>query len=533
MFNPSILELESQIQYHQEQQELAEQELDRLKMTQAFAEDAAEKVEDALEHIDPKYVDVFREHLLSLFPTGIPTYLEKSSEEDDLEYMDDSNLDYKSIEQLQQSEPDTVVAVFHSEEHLKSKSAEVKKEKEFGPLSYYELTGRPDLRPDTFTDLAPNITYSSSGRAYVGFNDHTEAEEFSNSISEPSMIGNAEIMNDFKYEVKFYCDLKYLQQFVEVASAYAVSSEDDFTPEQKEELDWQEQLIRTADDIFFDPSSRKCYIGFSAKGRADQYGSYLTRILDIAEKYTVSAKPVITTNTKYELVLEEIDKMSAQHLSKFNLKKEYDDSKNREARELWRTTRQRKHEPACKPLPKLVPLEEIKLGDIVYLNSIANQYKVMGKVELDGILHLEVVCVYNKERPSLVGDTSYLKEAYIVPTEDIQIDEQFKEQEEEITEDVQIYVPEEVKKSKELTTEDFRQPPYSKISLDEIEVADIVSTGKYVKAYYEVRQHNGTHLLATCLHHDSLPMRIGQDNFYIVAPFLVEKAEASETMAAA
>ncbi len=108
MFNPSILELQSQIQYHQQQQELAEQELDRLKMTQAFAEEAANKVEEALEHIAPKYLDVFREHLLSLFLTQTPVYLEESVEDDDLEYMDEDHPDYRSIEQLQQEDPDTV-----------------------------------------------------------------------------------------------------------------------------------------------------------------------------------------------------------------------------------------------------------------------------------------------------------------------------------------------------------------------------------------------------------------------------------------
>ena len=536
MFNASILELQSQISYYQEQQELAEQELDRLKMTQAFADDAVEKVEEALEHIEPKYTDVFREHLLSLFPTEAPSYnrrleapvyLEESSEEeDDIEYMDDSNPDYKSIEQLQEEDPDTVVAVFHSKEHLKSKgitplTKEVKPEK-----SYYELTGKPDLRPTTYEDLASNISYSSDGRAYIGFDDRQSAEAFRESLDVPSLLDEAQIMNNHKWEVKLYCHREYIEELKE-------ELENDWTPEQKAELDWQEQLIRTANDIFYDPSSSKCYVGFSAKGRADQYGSYLTRILDIAEKYTVSSKPTITTNTKYELVLEEIDKMSAQHLSKFNLKKEYDDSKNREARELWRTTRQREHEPACKPLPKLVPLNEVKLGDIVYLNSITNQYKVLNKVELDGQPHIEVICVYNSERPSLVANISYLKECYLVPANSVQIDSQFQtlssvstEAQEKETIAKTVEPKPTAKKSSELTTEDFAAPPYSKISLDEIEVADIVSTGAYVKAYYEITAHNGSHLLGRCIHHDSLKMRIGQENFYIVSPYLVERADS-------
>ncbi len=421
MFNASISELQSQISYYQEQCQLAEQELDRLKMTEAFAEDAASKVEEALEHIDPKYLDVFKEHLLALFPTEAPSYsrrleapvyLEESSEEEnDIEYMNDSNADYKSIEQLQQEDPDTVVAVFDANEK------------------------------------------------------HTKYQD-----------------------------------------------EDDFTPEQKEELDWQQQLIRTADDIFYDPSKAKCYMGFSAKGRADDYGSYLTRILDIAEKYTVSFKPTVTTNTKYELVLEEIDLESAQHLSNFNLKKEFDDSKNKDARESWRTTRKRIHPPACKPNPKLVPLEEVKLGDIVYLNSHSNQYKVLAKVELDGVPHLEVVCVYNSERPSLVGLTSFLKEAYRVLVDDIQIDPHFKEQEEVLTEDVNIYIPKPKGKPLEI--------PVIKLS-----AADTVHRG-IGDSHYEVigtaRKDNDLYAECRLISSSTRAASIGNTYFFKDGLYLVE-----------
>lgn len=523
MFSASINELQSQIQYHQEQQELAEQELDRLKMTEAFAEDAVEKVEEALEHIDPKYLEVFKEHLLSLFPKETLIYLEEKIEEDldEIEYLEEGDPDYKSIEQLQQEDPDTFVAVFYSEEQLKEQNIKHSSPKnEESKKSYFELTGRPDLRPTQYDDLAPNITYSSDGRAYIGFDDRQEAEKFRESLDIPSLLDEAQIMNNHKWEVKFYCDRQYLEQLQE-------ELENDWTSAQLAELDWQEQLIRTANDIFYDPSSSKCYVGFSAKGRADSYGSYLTRILDIAEKYVVSSKPTVTTNTKYELVLEQIELDSAQHLSNFNLKKEYDDSKNKDARELWRTTRQRKHEPACKPLPKLVPLDEIKLGDIVYLNSIDNQYKVLSKVELDGTPHIEVICVYNSERPSLVSAMSYLKECYLVPTDSIQIDHQFhKEEEEEVlTEGVQIYVPKEkptVKKSEVLTENDFPSYPYSLADLSELEPADIITSTPYSRSFYEIRSVGKETVEAVCLFHKSLKGRIGE-TFTFTTPYLVEK----------
>ena len=122
MFNASILELENQIQYHQEQQELAEQELDRLKMVSAFAEDATDKVSEALEHIDEKYISVFKEHLLSLFTTEA-SVKEKVAPQEIIEEVEE-----KLITEVDRTEVP----------------------KKF----YYELTGRPDLRPPTYEDLS-------------------------------------------------------------------------------------------------------------------------------------------------------------------------------------------------------------------------------------------------------------------------------------------------------------------------------------------------------------------------------------------
>ena len=471
MLNKELTALQEELNYHRNSIQELEERIAEVKVYDGYAAQATEAVEEAIEQIGMgKYLWLFKEHILSMFPEQPPAYLEDRVEED------------KDI--------------------VPQEVEEIKPEK-----SYHELTGKPDLRPTTYEDLASNITYSSDGRAYIGFDDKQSAEEFRDSISEPSLLDDAQIMNNYKWEVKFYCDREYLNQLQQ-------ELENDWTPEQKEELDFQERLARIAPDIFYDPVESICYLGFRAKGRADNYGSYLTRILDIAEKYVVVNKPRITTNTKYELKLETIAEEDAKHLSKFNLKKEYDDSKNKDARELWRTTRQRIHPPACKPLSKLTPLEKIKLGDIVYLNSIDNQYKVLQKVELDGIPHCEVICVFNSERPSLVGELSYLKECYLVPADSVQIDSQFHQEEEEV-----------------LTTEDFPPAPYKLIPLNQVEVCDIVSTGEYVKGFYEVYAHNGDHLLGRCLYHDSLPLRIGNEGYYITTPYLVEKCSQSEVLA--
>ncbi len=399
MFNPSILELQSQIHYYQEQCQLAEQELDRLKMTQAFAEEAASKVEEALEHIDPKYLDVFKEHLLSLFPTEAPVYLEEKVEE---------------VVEPQEEKP----------------------EKEFGSLSYYELTGKPDTRPDTFTDLAPNITYSSSGRAYVGFNDRTDAEEFRDNISEPSMLSDTETMNGYKYEVKFYCDRSYIEELKD--------DWDEWTPEQKEELDWQEQLVRIAPDIFYDPSTSKCYLGFSNYQRATTYGAHLKEIHELYNsRYTVG-KPVVVTNCKHELVIECITEENARKLANLNLKKELDHPKNKAVTDTWR-----------------LPLE--------------------------------------KEDPSNLHPSA--------PHPSTKNEEHEANECEDPKEEVL----------------DFPTPPYKPIPLSEVELCDVVTTGEYIKAFYEVTANKGTHLLATCLYHDSLKHREGEEDFWLTTPYLVKK----------
>ena len=391
--NATLNNLEETILYHQQQIEETQNQLDQVKLSQAYGEEAVSSVEEAIENINPEHLELLKEYLLSLFETQSIVPQERTNSD--------------RVESPKELEPPV-------------------KEQEDTPRSRAKLLGIPDFTPTKYEDLAPNISYSSDGRAYVGFNDYGEAEKFRDSISEPSMIDDAVIMNGFKHEVKFHCNKEYIEELV-------TQDVKEGKPVGLEKIDGQ--IIYNHNDLI-------AYLAFSAKGRADNYGSYLTRILDIADKYTVSNKPSFF-DSKYELRLEDITLEDALHLQSFNLKKEWDAKENEEARELWRDSRKRVYPSACKPSPKLISPEEVNLGDIVYLNSINNQYKVLSKVELDGVPHIEVICVFNSERPSLVSAVSYLKECYLVPGDSIQIDPQFQEekQEEVLTEDVQIYVP--------------------------------------------------------------------------------------------
>ena len=515
MFNNELNQLTEELQYHRNQVEELQNKLEEVKICEAFGSEAIDKVKGAIEQIGVgKYLWLFKEELLSIFPA---TYASQEVEAEPLS--EDRGSKEQPPVYLEEKEEETQQVTVTS-------VPQEKPEKEFGSLSYYELKGVPDLRPDTFEDLAPNIVYSSSNKAYVGFNDYSKAKEFRDSISEPSRIAEEDTMNGFKYEVRFYCSREYVQEIVDSINSM---SEDVQTP----------NFEKIDGEIIYNHADSICYVAGRAKGRLDNYGSYLTRILDIGDKYTVSNKPTMF-DSKYELRIEECSFEDALHLQDFNLLKEYDHSENEEARTLWRESRQRVHPPACRPSDKLVPLEEIKLGDIVYLNSINNQYKVLSKVELDGVPHIEVICVFNSERPSLVSAMSYLKECYLVDSEGIQIDPQFQEekQEEVLTEDVQIYIPKEkettVKKPKELSeaersslsvfdATDFPASPYKPIKLTKLEFGDIVTSTPHSRSAYMVKEHKGEFVVAECLYHSALKDRVGGD-FDFTKPYLVEKA---------
>ena len=185
LFNPEIQSIESDILYHETQIAEAQERLDQVKMSAAYSDTVISSLEDFLDNTDPFLYEVLRGHLNQMFDENKLTL----------------NNDFK--EEVINKTPQEII------------EKEEQPEKEFGPLSYYQLTGKPDTRPDTYEDLAPNITYSSSGRAYVGFHDREEAEEFRDTISKPSMLSDTETMNGYKYEVKFYCDREYIEEIKE------------------------------------------------------------------------------------------------------------------------------------------------------------------------------------------------------------------------------------------------------------------------------------------------------------------------------
>ena len=517
--NATINNLNQTILYHQQQIEETQNQLDQVKVSATYGEEASVSVEEAIANISSEHLELLKEHLLSLFDKE---------------------------EVFTSPEP----AVFNPPQPDIPHTPEMNEEQHLVKLS-------DNVIYDQDTDcIHIGFRLSSDGYAW------REQLVYKQKFSSKSWFEESEHLEDYPKELIIEgITLEQAKELVETC---------DFTkPPIQEAVEVREELyekphypnpkipikladykpgmtpvnkVEIAPGIIYIPVDKTAYIAMKAKGRARNYGDMLTRVLDIGSKYVVSDKLTVVKDAKYEFRIFDISFEDVKQLAKFNLSKDYDHKENKAAREDWRLNRKRPAPEACKPRPKLVPLNEVKLGDIVYLNSIDNQYKVLSKVELDGVPQLEVICVFNSERPSLVGEISYLKECYKVPADNIQIDPKFhKEEEEIITEDVQfslrkkeqIYVPKEkpiVKKPDELTEDDFTAPPYRKISLDQIEPCDIITTNPHSRSAYEVVKHNGDHVIALCLYNTALPKRVGEE-FYFKVPYLVEKASLSESLA--
>ena len=193
--------------------------------------------------------------------------------------------------------------------------------------------------------------------------------------------------------------------------------------EEEEEETTEPESINITTDIVYNSTESICYIGFTAKGRANNYGSYLTRVLDVAPKFRVSKKPTVITDSKYELILQGITLEDAEHLANFNLKLDYDHPDHKEFKEVWDSTRKKELPPPYKPSLIMTPLEEIEIGEIVCSdNTGGKQYKVLNKTDIAGRPHLEVIATYNSEFPQLEGKVSFLAEAYRVPPNHSQYD---------------------------------------------------------------------------------------------------------------
>lgn len=512
--NATINNLEETILYHQQQIEETQKQLDQVKVSATFGEEAGLIVEEAIANISSEHLELLKEHLLSLFDKE-EVFTSPASPS-----VEDAKADHKVFNPPQPDIPHT-----------------------------------PEMDEEVqLIHLRDNVIYDQDTDCiHIGFRLSSDGYEwrdelvYKQKLSTKSWFEESEHLEDYPKELIIEgITLEQAKELVETC---------DFTkPPEQEPVEVREELyekphypdpkipikladykpgmrpvnkVEIAPGIIYIPVDETAFVGMRAKGRARTYGDMLTRVLDIGSKYVVSDKLTVVQDSKYQFTIFDISFEDVKQLAKFNLSKEYDHNENKEVREVWRTTRKREVPSAYKASPKLTPLEEVKLGDIVYLNSINNQYKVLSKVELDGVPHIEVINTWNPERPSLVSAISYLKECYLVPTENIQIDSQFQSLEKP-----------EVKKSESLTAaydvhrsaDDFPSSPHKPIPLSEVELADIVTTSPNSQSAYEVTANLGDHLLATCLYNHSLKHREGQKDFWITEAYLVQKGDMAATV---
>lgn len=413
LFTNQIASIQETINYHQQQLHEAEEELYSLKVAEEYSVQAVAQVQEALENINPKYLELLKEELLSLFDLG------KVSEEPPLEEKNISQPKIKIVER-----PDTTT-VNELEKPKKTKA---------------QLLGRRDLTPTSYQDLSPNIVYSSEGRCFIGFNDYKLAKDYGEKLkdyyefSSGFIVDKPQFLMTSKWELKFWCseenagrltaldfdkELEHPdnQKVIETWKYPLPKQEDDVKVKLSNDNSTtteQDQLISISENIKYDTKTATAFIGMKSKGRARNYGDLLCFSYIISDKYLVSEKPTHFPEAKYELRLLGISKEDVEHLAKFNLAKDWNAKENEGLMLNWAD---RKKKPVgVTPPDKLYPLESLGLGDEVYRSPHRKQdrYLVIGMKRSDkGELFAECEVLHHQEFSTLIGQTVLLRECYL------------------------------------------------------------------------------------------------------------------------
>ena len=396
MFHNQILELQSQIHYHQQQIEETEQELYQLKAFQSYGDEAFNCVQEAISHIDGKYLDLFKESLLSLFDNPHPINAvhfvpERSAkeEDDDIEYMDDSDPNYQSIEDIEKEEPNNIVVYPYSVED----------------------------NDEFLVKLSDNAVYETDIEClYIGFKIPADGYDWANELcviqglSDRYWYEEPDYLKDYNKELKIKgITLEKAKHLVETydftkppKTVITPPPRPDFTPPTYTDI--------TPDIVY--SSEGKCYIGFSSRARASTYGQLLKEVYEFTTTYKVD-KPIIMHSHKWELKIW-CSKDNAVRLAPLNLKKELDHPDNQVVTKTW----VQKEVPSSfedKSYPP-ISLTEVEVGDLVSRSSKGeSRFKVLEtREEGDGELYALTECLVNPIFPSSVGQKFSLKEIFLV-----------------------------------------------------------------------------------------------------------------------
>ncbi len=390
MFHNQILELQSQIHYHHQQIEETEQELYQLKAFQSYGDEAFDCVQEAISHIDGKYLDLFKESLLSLFDSPNLHRFDKE-EDDDIEYMDDSAPNYKSIEDIQREEPNNIV-VFHSQEVVENE------EDEF------------------LIKLADNIIYDTEiDCLHIGFKIPADGYDWANELcikqglSDRYWYEEPDYLKDYNKELKIKgITLEKAKELVETYD-FTKPPKTVITPPPRPDLTPPTYTDITPDIVY--SSDGKCYIGFSSRARASTYGQLLKEVWEFTTTYKVDS-PTILHNHKWELKMW-CSKDNAIRLAPLNLKKELDHPDNKAITQTW-VQKELPPTGTNKGYPK-IELSELEVADVIASSPNGKAFfEVDSLREEDGELFAYVRCIQHPIFPGHVGEMFSFKEVYLV-----------------------------------------------------------------------------------------------------------------------
>ena len=118
----------------------------------------------------------------------------------------------------------------------------------------------------------------------------------------------------------------------------------------------EEGMLKITPDIFYNPGTKYCYMGFTNYQRAKHYGCLLKEVHEFTSKYTVG-QPKVVTHHKHELSFL-CSEDNARRLAPLNLKKEIDSSVNKKITDTWKRIKVNQEYPK-------IDIAELELADVV------------------------------------------------------------------------------------------------------------------------------------------------------------------------
>ena len=192
---------------------------------------------------------------------------------------------------------------------------------------------------------------------------------------------------------------------------------------------------KLTEEIYYDKETQTCYLGFSNRNRATEYGYHLLEIHELFEGKHGVDKPVVVTHCKWELVIQNITESNAAKLKELNLKKVLSHKDNQAVTAVWKTGKVEPEEVLTEdvniyipketvkksegvmeeefpPAPYTeLPLTEVEFGDVI-TSSPHGRSAYMVKEHAGEFVMAE--CLYHNSLPGRVGEDYSFSKIYLV-----------------------------------------------------------------------------------------------------------------------